>query len=192
MKLFMIRHGQSEANLGMRYTGQFDTPLTDLGREQAAALQPVLAPYTFDKVYCSDLQRTADTCANALPGVERELTPLLREYDVGSLVGKSWGEGGNFQPDDPAMRPDYTSFGGENVEMMNARVRTFMQMLESSSYEYVAAFSHFGFMKNMLQLVLGANINRNAVKTENCAIFVFEYDGEKWSLAALNYMKPIP
>ena len=28
MKLFLIRHGQSEANLGMRYTGQFDVPLT--------------------------------------------------------------------------------------------------------------------------------------------------------------------
>ena len=191
MKLFLVRHGQSQANLGRRYTGQFDTPLTDLGKEQAAALQPILGKYKFDKVYSSDLQRTRDTCANALPGAECELLPLLREYDVGSIVGKTWEEVGDFQPSDPAKRPDYRCFGGENVDMMNDRVRSFMKILEESDYEYVAAFSHFGFIKNMLQLVLGASIDRGAVKTENCAIMVFSYENEKWHVDALNYMKPI-
>lgn len=190
MKLFIVRHGQSEANLGFRYTGQFDTPLTELGREQAAALQPVLAQISFDKVYSSDLSRAFDTCALALPGAEVEKTPLLREYDVGTLVGKLWNEVPEFQPEDPAKRPDYTGFGGENVELMNVRVGTFMKMLEESDYAYVAAFSHFGFMKNMLQYVLGGTIDRNAVKLPNCGIFVFDYNGEKWSLEALNYMKP--
>ena len=29
MKLFLIRHGQSEANLNQTYTGQSDVPLTE-------------------------------------------------------------------------------------------------------------------------------------------------------------------
>lgn len=33
MKLFMIRHGESENNSLGIYTGQFDTRLTPLGRE---------------------------------------------------------------------------------------------------------------------------------------------------------------
>ena len=191
MKLFVVRHGQSQANLGKRYTGQFNTPLTELGIEQAKAVQPILAPFKFDKVYSSDLSRAADTCANALPGAEAELTPLLREYDVGSLMGKTWEEVGNIQPDDPAKRPDYTAFGGENVEIVCNRVREFLHMLEESDFEYVAAFSHFGFMKCMLRVVLGAAFDPKAVKPENCAVYVFEYDGERWSIAALNYMKPI-
>ena len=191
MKLFVIRHGQSEANLGRRYTGQFDTPLTELGRQQAAALQPVLAQYKFDMVFSSDLQRAANTCANALPGADVELTSLLREYDVGTLVGKTWEEVGNFQPEDPAMRPDYTAFKGENVEMVCDRVREFLHKLEESDYEYVAAFSHFGFMKCMLRVVLGAAFDHRAVLAENCAIYVFDYDGSRWSICALNYMKPI-
>lgn len=191
MKLFLVRHGQSEANLGMRYTGQFDTPLTELGKQQAAALQPILAPFKFDKVYSSDLQRAANTCANALPGVNVELTPLLREYDVGTLVGKTWEEVGNFQPEDPAKRPDYTAFGGENVEMVCDRVREFLHRLEESNCEYVAAFSHFGFMKCMLRVVLGAAFDHRTVMAENCAVFVFDYDGHRWSVYALNYMKAI-
>lgn len=191
MKLFVIRHGQSQANLGKRYTGQFDTPLTEHGIEQAKAVQPILAPFRFDKVYSSDLSRAADTCANALPGVEFERTALLREYDVGTLVGKTWDEVGDFQPADPAKRPDYTAFGGENVEIVCNRVRDFLRILENSDYEYVAAFSHFGFMKCMLRVVLGTAYDHKAVKAENCAVFVFEYDGAKWSIAALNYMKPI-
>lgn len=191
MKLFVVRHGQSQANLGKRYTGQFDTPLTEHGIEQAKAVQPILAPFCFDKVYSSDLSRAADTCANALPGVEFERTALLREYDVGTLMGKTWDEVGDFQPADPAKRPDYTAFGGENVEIVCNRVREFLHMLENSDYEYVAAFSHFGFMKCMLRVVLGTAYDHKAVKAENCAVFVFEYDGAKWSIAALNYMKPI-
>jgi broad specificity phosphatase PhoE len=33
--LFIMRHGQSEADLLDRYEGRADFPLTDLGREQA-------------------------------------------------------------------------------------------------------------------------------------------------------------
>jgi len=192
MKLFIVRHGQSEANLGMRYTGQFDAPLTDLGRQQAMAIRPVLAPYTFDKVYSSDLSRAAETCALALPGAEVEHTRLLREYDVGTLMGKEWDSVPPFQPEDPKMRPDYTSYGGENVEMMCDRVRQFLSALESSEAEYVAAFSHFGFMKCLLRVVLGTAYDHRAVVAENCAIYVFNYDGTRWSVAALNYMKQIP
>ena len=126
-----------------------------------------------------------------MPGAETELTPLLRECDVGSLVGKTWDEVGDFQPSDPAERPDYRAFGGENVDMVCDRVRTFLHMLEESDYEYVAAFSHFGFMKCMLRVVLGAAFDHRAVKAENCAVYVFEYADNRWSIDALNYMKPI-
>lgn len=191
MKLFLIRHGQSEANLDMRYTGQFDVPLTDLGREQAAALQPVLAPITFDKVYSSDLSRAVDTCSLALPNVEIEKTPLLREVDVGTLLGKLYSEVPKFQPDDPTMRPDFTSFGGENLAMVSARAREFLSIVEKGDHSCVAAFSHRGFMVTMLNQVLGARIDRSAIRIDNCAVIVLEYDGARWYLASVNYMKPI-
>ena len=77
------------------------------------------------------------------------------------------------------------------MEIVCERVRKFLHILENSDYEYVAAFSHFGFMKCMLRVVLGTAYNHRAVMADNCAIFVLEYDGNQWSIAALNYMKPI-
>ena len=50
MRLFMIRHGESINNLLKRYTGQSDVPLTELGREQAEAIRPVLADIPFGRV----------------------------------------------------------------------------------------------------------------------------------------------
>src|ERR1700761_4555463 len=40
--LYFARHGQTEANLAKRFSGKKDTPLTPLGREQAAEIGQVL------------------------------------------------------------------------------------------------------------------------------------------------------
>ena len=40
--LYFARHGQTEANLAKRFSGKKDTPLTALGREQAAEIGQVL------------------------------------------------------------------------------------------------------------------------------------------------------
>ena len=92
MKVFFVRHGQSEANLKKIYAGQSDVPLTEQGRAEAAAIAPILAPYTFDRVYTSDLSRAIETQEIALPGVKANVaSPLIREYDVGNIVGQPIG-----------------------------------------------------------------------------------------------------
>ena len=88
MKVFFVRHGQSIANLQKIYAGQSDVPLTEKGREEAAAIAPILASISFDRVYSSDLSRAIETQQIALPGVEADArSPLIREYDVGDIVG---------------------------------------------------------------------------------------------------------
>ena len=90
MILFLVRHGQSVANVTKIYSGHNDVPLTEEGRAQAVALRPVLSELTFDRVYSSDLSRAIDTQLLALPGVEGIRTPLLREIDVGRAAGYPW------------------------------------------------------------------------------------------------------
>ena len=56
MKLFLIRHGQTTANVSRKaYCGQTDVPLTELGRQQAEAIRPILSRHQFDRVFSSDL-----------------------------------------------------------------------------------------------------------------------------------------
>lgn len=189
MKLFLIRHGQTTANVNKQYAGQQDVPLTEEGRQQAERIRPILGQISFDKVYSSDLSRAINTQMLALPGVEGERTALLREYDVGSLVGLHFDEvrrlhGGQISTG--SIR-GYADFGGESTEMVCQRMRSFLSELEADACENVAAFVHNGIMNSMLEIVLGVAFDRQAVRSGNCAIHVFEFDGTKWRLIAWNY-----
>lgn len=91
MQLLLIRHGQSVANSENRLQGTMDSPLSDLGREQAHALarRLVREGWSLSAIHTSDLSRAAETAqilAAAL-GAPVFLDERLREYDVGLLTG---------------------------------------------------------------------------------------------------------
>lgn len=183
MKLFMIRHGQTTANERHIYAGQTDANLTELGRQQAAAIAPILADISFDKVYSSDLSRAFDTQQLALPGYTATKLPLLREYDVGSVVGMDFTEAARIHG---AFNGDYKRVGGEDLDMVGDRVRQFLDILEKEPCDYAAAFCHNGVMLAMLHVVLG-DVHTAAVENGNCNIAVFEFKAGKWQLLCWNY-----
>lgn len=191
MRLYLIRHGESVANEKQVYAGHSDVELTENGRWQAKQIQPVLAQINFDKVYSSDLIRAIETQRLAIPGVEGCRTPLLREYAVGTLEGMRYSEVRERFSASVSRARDYTPYGGENAEMVCDRLREFLSKLETENYENVAAFAHNGVMISMMEIVLGSGFDRSALKSGNCAIHVFEYDGQKWRLLAWNYMHTV-
>ena len=182
MKLFLIRHGQTVTNLEKRWTGQSDVELTEQGRQEAESIRPILETIPFDKVFSSDLSRAVITQQLALPGYEAEQTELLREFDAGTLEGRPFAE-------IPAeKRKTYDHYGGETTGQVCDRVRQFLKELEGKPWEYVAAFAHNGILGCALRVVLNADIPGAAIRSDNCAIHVFEFDGIVWRLLAWNYM----
>ncbi len=184
MKVFFIRHGETTANANRMMAGQSDVLLTEKGKEQARAIASVLAPFTFDRVYSSDLSRAIETQKLALPDRDAIQTPLLREYDVGNLVGKpinsaktATEEGGR----------DYSPFGGESTEMICDRVRSFFKILEEDPCQCCAVFAHNGIMNAALSVVLNAKIRIGSTFTKNCGIHVFEYENGNWKLLSWNF-----
>lgn len=152
-------------------------PLTDLGRQQAAVAGDKLMNIHFHKVFSSDFSRASETCAIALPDSNPEITPLQREYAIGTVQGRKIGEVKLPLPADSQKASDYTPFGGEDAYMVRARAWRFLSSLEDKGYEYVAAFAHYGFMNCVLWEVFGTKIQNGPIKTDNCAIHVLEYDG---------------
>ncbi len=82
----MLRHGQTQWSLSGQHTGRSDIPLTDAGRQAAAALAPELAGHTFAWVACSPLQRARDTAQLAGLHPDTLLDDLL-EWDYGQFEG---------------------------------------------------------------------------------------------------------
>jgi broad specificity phosphatase PhoE len=92
MKLYFVRHGESEANLLWEFSNRgLKHGLTDKGREQAKSLAQTLNGITIVKMFSSPLLRavqTAQILSREL-GVPYEITDALREYDCGILEGRS-------------------------------------------------------------------------------------------------------
>jgi probable phosphoglycerate mutase len=92
MKLYFVRHGESQANLSHEFSNRgLKHGLTARGREQALALVERLGDIPVRKLFSSPLLRavqTARVLSYAL-AVPYETTDALREYDCGVLEGKS-------------------------------------------------------------------------------------------------------
>lgn len=88
LRLYFIRHGETEWSLSGQHTGRTDIALTAHGRDEARDLGPILRQIDFARVFTSPRQRARQTCD--LAGLEpaSEIEPDLAEWDYGDYEGK--------------------------------------------------------------------------------------------------------
>ncbi len=180
MRLYVIRHGQTTTNRDKSWTGWMDVPLTEQGIQDALVARDYLSRVHFDKVFTSDLQRARNTAEIALPGMEYEVLPVLREVNVGSVAGVSYAEA--FVPKNANGNNDHSVNGGESPEEFQCRVRSFLEMAKTLPYENVAAFAHAGVLRTMFKLCVGAPVPFTNILCQNCTIAVFELVDNVWKV----------
>jgi broad specificity phosphatase PhoE len=56
MKIYLLRHGQTNLNRDGKYQGIVDKDLNEFGRTQAELLGKRLKKYNIDIIYCIDLK----------------------------------------------------------------------------------------------------------------------------------------
>lgn len=92
MQLHIVRHGQTEFNVGEpRFRGQLDIPLSKVGTQQAEAIAKALRTIPLDVIYYSRLQRakkTAETIQEFHPKARCIEEPLLITLNFGDWQGK--------------------------------------------------------------------------------------------------------
>lgn len=88
LRLYLIRHGETEWSLSGRHTGRTDIPLTANGEDEARELGKHLMDIQFARVLTSPLKRALQTCE--LVGLDKapEIEPDLAEWDYGDYEGQ--------------------------------------------------------------------------------------------------------
>ncbi len=154
---YVTRHGQTEWNLNRRAQGHLDSPLTDLGRQQAAKLGDRIKDIDFDIAYCSSSGRTLQTTQIALGGRKVEIIQRdqLRELNFGDWEGKTWQEIEATNPEqlynlwkDPA---NYQPQNGESIDQLITRIKAeFRRIAEKHLGQTVFVAVHGGVVKSLM------------------------------------------
>jgi probable phosphoglycerate mutase len=159
--VYLVRHGQTEWNLAKRLQGRLDSPLTELGVQQARASAEVVAARGVDALYCSPLGRalaTAEHVADAC-GLPIEVLDDLAEVSAGELEGATMSEFLECWPDEAAARKldryRHRWPGGESYVHAAVRARAALAVIEAAGHERVVIVSHGQLGRLLLAELVG-------------------------------------
>ena len=175
---YFVRHGESEGIAARIFTGQTDSPLTARGRAQAATVAEELAKVKFDRIISSDLSRTRDTAAMIAKrhGLPVELTPELREINVGDRTGKTFDETRglpNWNDEGFVSWP-----GGETLDQVLARtLGAIDRLIRESPGKTILVVGHGGVNRILLSHFLGILPKLDRSPGGNTNISVVHTDG---------------
>ena len=161
-RLILVRHGQSTFNAEHRIQGQLDPPLTDLGRQEAAAAATRFGSETVAGFYCSPLARARETASaiGCALGREAEPVPGLMEIGLGTWQGRT---GAELAREEPDLWEQWTTFsswdlvpGSEGRVRFTNRVSTTLHDLWGRHPEGdVVCVTHGGVVQVALHEAIG-------------------------------------
>lgn len=196
--LTIVRHGQTSANIDGVWHGSTNTPLTDHGRIQAAAvgahIEQNLRPVAH--VYASPLDRAHHTAqAIAAP---LDLTPKidesLMEFDLGSWEGLSFETLYKEKKLFENMRtdPHFNPHGGESPREVGDRLAGALRSIsDRHPGERVVVVSHGGALSIAFGVLLDNDYTCWDRMMNNCAISELSL-GEAPSLITFNQTEHLP
>jgi broad specificity phosphatase PhoE len=194
--LYIVRHAQCQSNPPNVIQGQIDSPLTELGWQQAQAIAHRLSSESFSAAYSSDLSRARNTAEliaqrHSMPVIT---TPLLRECCLGAAQGLTEAEFAALYPEDYKKwksdpinnRPP----GAERFEQVIDRCAEFLsQVRETHSLkENVLVVAHMGSISGLICAALELPLHCYfAIEVANASLSILKVQtGEKPALVLLN------
>ncbi len=166
MRLYLVRHGETESNrLGLAL-GRDDVPLNERGLRQAGQVAGALAGESLAAVYSSPLQRTLNT-ARAIAeghGLEVGVEERLIEMEIGEVEGLPFAEVRSRYPDFLEMwaspeGPTRPMPGGERLLDVQERAWSAVNDLAGRHGDgAVAAVTHNFVILSLLARFLGIEL----------------------------------
>lgn len=196
MRLFIIRHAETDNNQKGIIQGKMNTNISKKGRKQAEKISRKLAKYEIDVVYCSDLKRCRQTIRPYLTMKKTKIhyTMDLRERNYGVFEGKSFKELRKWVEENGyAGRFDFRVKGGESFLDVKKRARIFLkELFRREKGKNVLIVTHGGMKVALLLNIFNKNEKKNYQKyrAQNTALSIIKInDNGKHRATLLNSVR---
>ncbi|MBO4330595.1 MAG: histidine phosphatase family protein [Oscillospiraceae bacterium] len=190
MKLYLIRHGRTEASEKRLYCGSTDLPLSPSGAEEIKRLaaEGIYPDMSGCAVYTSGMRRADETLALITGAADRAVIPELREMDFGAFEMHSY--------DELKENADYIAWisgdneknvcpGGESGEGMTLRVKSALDRLLRDGRDALVV-SHGGPTAAMMAMLFpGEEKNRYQWQPSPGRGYAVNADGEHLGYTAI-------
>lgn len=159
MKLLIIRHGESEADILNVHEGRADFNLTDKGHIQAQAMADYVSKnHIISKIYSSPLKRAVQTATHLseATGIPIITDDYLMEFNNGLIAGLSWEEADAKYPRIPDLPVHAAVYEQESKLEFRHRAEYILSKIISENEDdaIIAVVSHGGLINQLYQAFL--------------------------------------
>jgi broad specificity phosphatase PhoE len=200
-EIIMVRHGETEWNVGEIFRGRIDIELNETGIKQAELLAEYLSKQKIDAIYSSPLKRAIKT-AETTAGYHKltiDITPGLIDFDYGKWQGLSHQKVKDKYKELYAAwinHPEHVKMpAGESLNEVRKRAMGVVTEVIARYNGTVVLVSHRVVNKILICALLGLdNSHFWNIRQDTCGITAFTYENERFILTKHNdtsYLEPI-
>ena len=195
MKIYLIRHGQTDWNLEGKIQGRHDVSLNETGAKQAELLAMGMDKRPVVQIFSSRQKRALETAQAVGRRQHVAVTVIdgLEEVEFGEWEGKTWDEISREYPEEfkiwctePA---EIVPPGGESRPQIYRRIENALNEILRRSRGDIAIVSHGAALAYMVSLMLEKELgDHDEIIVKNASISTVEYDREtgKFYMAEAN------
>ncbi len=162
--VYLMRHGETEGNVGQVLMGRGDSPFTAAGWQQPVEVARQLDSQPLGCIYTSPMARTQRTAKLVVEALGRPIAvhteTAIAEIDAGEFTGLTFGEIRAHVSDD-AILGEFCYPGGESWADVQKRAVDFVLQLEGRHPgESVLLVTHAGVIAGLVAVYVGEPIER--------------------------------
>ena len=166
MKIYFVRHGETDMNARNMFYGWYDADINEKGIAQAEELRAAFETIHIDAIYSSDLKRAYHTAEIIANGREVQPVPEIRELYYGDWENRTWEEMSEADLEEwhgwltdwvDRRMPNGEAF----MEFYDRVTRGLEQIIKENKSKHVLIVSHNGALSAMHCHLTGAGPRRS-------------------------------
>lgn len=191
MKVYLLRHGETEGNVKGAFFGVSETPLSQKGIQQAKDLYHRMKSEDIDQVLVSPLSRAQETSSYA-GFSEYEIIEDLIEMNFGAFEGLTYKEIEASHKEETALwikeGTAYVFPNGESLETFFERViKAYKRILKDYRGKNLLIVAHGGVIRSILAHEISEDFSHYwKYRVDNCGLSILAYEDGQVILEKMN------